>query len=237
MVITEELAELIGAHIGDGCLSDNGRYKECALLGDMNEEEEYYDNHIMPLFNRLIAKPLIHQELKAKKYPSMGVYGFLCFDERIFNYYKSLGITVGSKINTKIPKTFLTKRFAKHTLRGIFDTDGCLYFDKNRTAKKPINKVPIIKLASTSKPLINQIYTILLKMGYNPKLKKPYKGKRDKNMNYPLIIYRKNDILNYIERDFGFNNPKHKTKWEFYKKYGYYIPRMTIKERRELLKQ
>ena len=153
MKITEELAELIGIHIGDGCLSDNGRYKECALLGDMNEEEEYYKNHIMPLFNRIVAKPLINRELQLKKYPSMGVCGFLCFDKRIFNYYKSLGITVGSKLNTKIPKKFLTRKLVKHTLRGIFDTDGCIYFDKNRTAKNPINKVPIIRIASTSKQL------------------------------------------------------------------------------------
>lgn len=234
MRITKELAELIGIHIGDGCLSDNGRYKEYALLGDIDEEREYYDNHVVPLFNKIISKPLLGKEIKSKCYPSNGVYGFKIFNDNIFNFYKSLGITVGSKINTKIPKIFLSERLLKSVLRGIFDTDGTLYFEKNRSAKVPANKVPNIKIGSTSKPLAKQIMKILKNLKFNPMWKRPYKGRRDKNFNYYVVIHRKDDIKKFIG-DIGFNNPKHKTKWEFYKKFGYYIPRMTIKERRRIL--
>ena len=235
MIITPELAELIGIHIGDGCLSNNGRYKEVALAGDLLEERIYYENHIVPLFNKIIAKNILGKKIKAKEYPSMGVYGFFIFNDAIFDYYKSLDVTVGSKVQTKIPKKFLSKKLIKHVLRGIFDTDGNLYFDKNRTAKNPINKIPIIKLSSTSNILIDQVFNELVKLGYHPRKKKPYKGKRDKNHNHILLIYRKRDVIRYIEKDMGFNNPKHQIKWEFFKKYGYYVPRMTTKDRQKLL--
>ncbi len=233
--ISEELAELIGIHIGDGCLSNNGRYKEVALAGDLLEEKSYYDDYVVPLFNKIIAKNILNKEVKAKAYPSTGVYGFFIFNGALFDHYESLGITVGSKIRTKIPEIFLSKKLIKHVIRGIFDTDGNLYFDKNRTAKNPINKVPIIKLSSTSNILIEQVFNELVKLGYHPRKKKPYKGKRDKNQNHILLIYRKKDVKRYIEEDIGFNNLKHQVKWDFFKKYGYYVPRMTTKDRQKLL--
>ena len=41
MKIDEDLAELIGIHIGDGCISKNNRYSEYYLGGDLKEEKKY----------------------------------------------------------------------------------------------------------------------------------------------------------------------------------------------------
>lgn len=238
MKITEELAELVGAHVGDGCLCDNGRYKEYALLGDLKEEKDYYENHIVPLFNKIVVKPLIGEEITIKKYVSNNVCGIIVFNKTICDFYNKLGMPYGRKTDIKIPKRFLVDpSLTSSALRGLFDTDGCLSFEKNRTAKEPINKVPVIKLGTVSLDLAKQVFDVLVSMGYSPGWKKPYKGKRDKNLCYVILVRRKRDVINFIERDIGFNNPKHKTKWEFYKKFGYYIPRLTIEQRKKILKQ
>ena len=69
----------------------------------------------------------------------------------------------------------------------------------------------------------------------SPIMKKPYKGKRDKNIVFRVIIYRKEDIQFYID-EIGFKNPKHYTKWQVYKKLGYCPPHTTLNERRDLIR-
>ena len=114
--------------------------------------------------------------------------------------------------------------------------DGNLYFDVNRSAKERVNKFPIIYLTSTFEKLILQVFDILISRGYSPSLKKPHKGKRDKNPKHRVVIYRKSDVFRFVEKDIGFSNPKHLLKWEFFKKYGYYIPNISYEERKRLLK-
>ena len=40
MKIDGDLAELLGIHVGDGCISENKRYSEYYLGGDLIEERE-----------------------------------------------------------------------------------------------------------------------------------------------------------------------------------------------------
>ena len=71
-------------------------------------------------------------------------------------------------------------------------------------------------------------------MEFNPMIKKPYKGKRDKNYNYQLVLYRKRDIEKWLE-EIGFRNPKHSTKVQIWKKFGYCPPNTKIKFREKYL--
>ena len=66
MKIDEELAELFGIHIGDGCISENPRYSEYYLGGDLTEEKEYHDNWVGPLFNKKIMIPLFNKNVTYK---------------------------------------------------------------------------------------------------------------------------------------------------------------------------
>jgi hypothetical protein len=75
---------------------------------------------------------------------------------------------------------------------------------------------------------------MLLGLGLHPRLKKPYKGKSNKNKVYTLLIYRRGDVKYFIE-EIGFKNSKHHTKWLIFKKLGYCPPRTTLKERRKML--
>jgi intein/homing endonuclease len=235
MKIDEELAELLGIHIGDGCISENNRYSEYYLGGDLIEEREYHDNWVGPLFNKKIMIPLFNKKVNYKEHPKVGVYAFHIFDKKLVDFFKSFGICSGSKINSGIPKTILSdKKLLKRFLRGLFDTDGCIYFDKNYSSKNPISNVPKILIGTVSKELINDVYFSLFKLGIHPIMQKPYKGKKDKNIVYRIRICRKKDI-NYFIKEIKFKNPKHYTKWLVFKKLGYCPSFTNLKQRKILL--
>ncbi len=159
--IDAKIAELAGIHIGDGCISVTKRYKEYALCGDINEEREYYDMWVMPLFNEKIALPLLGCDVVAKENPSNGVYGIYVFEPKVVEFFQNLGFQPGSKRDILIPSKFLNDHLVKRLLRGIFDTDGTIYFERNYSAKSPRHIRPKIKLGTTSKRLARQILNVL----------------------------------------------------------------------------
>jgi len=237
MKINQELAELMGIHIGDGCISENKRYSEYYLGGDISEEKEYHDKWVSRLFNKNVMIPLYNKKVNYKEHPKVGIYGFHIFDKKIVNFFNNLGVKSGPKINVEIPKIILSsERFTKRFLRGLFDTDGNIYFDKNRAAKDPINNCPVIQLGTVSKKLSKQVFENLVKLGFHPRFKKPHKGKRDKNFVYTVLIYRRGDVRKFIN-EIGFKNSKHYTKWLVFQKFGCCPPKTNLALRRKVLKQ
>jgi ATP-dependent Lon protease len=238
MKISNELAEIIGIHIGDGCISINDRYSEYAILGDITEEKDYYDEILVPLYNKIIFKKILGREVSPKKYLKNGTYGIMIFDKKVVNSFLGIGLSSGSKLNITIPEIILKdKKYWRPFLRGLFDTDGTIYFNKNYSIKdknKRKHNCPRIKLGLTSKEVIKEVYTMLKELGFNPYLKPPYKGKRDKNPVHSIMLQRIKDIEKFI-CEIGFNSSKHITKWEVYKKEGYCPPYTTIKQRYQIL--
>ena len=236
MKIDGEMAELMGIHIGDGCISENDRYSEYYLGGDLIEEREYHDNWVGPLFNKKIMYPLFNKNVNYKEHPKVGIYGFHIFNKKLVNFFnKELGIKSGPKINIGIPKKILSdNKLLKRFIRGLFDTDGNLYFDKNYSCKNPKNNHPIIKLGTVSERLVIDVFNSLKSFGLNPRMKRPYRGKRDKNIVYTVLLYRKSDIKFFIEH-IGFKNPKHSTKWQVFEKFGYCPSKIKIKERKQMI--
>jgi len=232
-----DLAELLGIHIGDGCISKNKRYSEYYLGGDIKEEKEYHDKWVSSLFNKKVMIPLLNKKINYKEHPKVGVYGFYIFNDKIVNFFEKQGMCVGTKIGVRVPKDIIkSKKFSLRFLRGLFDTDGNIYFDKNRSCKNPINNRPLIKIDSVSKGLIDDVFIMIKKLGLNPRLKNPYQGKRDKNKVHTVVLYRNKDIDYYIN-EIGFKNPKHYTKWQVFKKLGYCLPKTTLSQRRDILKK
>lgn len=235
MKIDGDLAELMGIQVGDGCISENKRYSELYIGGDITEEKEYHDNWVSKLFNKKVMLPLGKSKIKYKPHPKVGVYGAYIFDKEIVQFFKELGLRSGTKLNVTIPNEILldvslTKRF----LRGLFDTDGNLYFDRNKTLNQLINKIPIIKLGTVSEPLANQVFNSLFSLGFHPRRKKPYKGKRDKNTVHTVLLYRKADINKFM-KEIGFKSSKHYTKWRVFKKFGFCPPKTTLVDRKKML--
>ncbi len=230
--ISENVAELVGIILGDGCISINNRYSELALCGDITEEKPYYENYVVPLLNRCL-KSILKNKIEGKEVVSNGVYGVHIFDEGVVNCLLELGLKKSPKVDIVIPKRFISNRFLKHTLRGLFDTDGSIYFEKNLEGK---HTIPKIKLGSTSKKLVNQLAKILKNLNFKPYLPKPYKGKRDMRKMYYIRLSRREDVERWIEF-IGFNSSKHLTKIELWRKTGICPPYTTLALRKEMIKK
>jgi len=155
MPLSEELCEFLGVIIGDGCTNKYQNMYQTQIAGDKMLDKEYYLNrfsHICTcLFN--IQPNIIFR-------PS-GLYVNL-YSKRVFELLtKRFKIPKGIKCYTvKIPAEIIhsSDNLLKHTLVGMFNTDGGVGFDKRKAYKKPYIR---INYTSVSKQLISQLNTIL----------------------------------------------------------------------------
>ena len=235
MKIDGDLAELMGIHIGDGCISVNDRYSEYYLGGDLTQEKEYHDTWVGPLFNKTIMIPLFNKKVVYKEHPKVGVYGFYIFNKELVGFFNKLGIKSGSKINVRIPESIMNdEKLSKRFLRGLYDTDGTIYFNKNYSAKNPIHNRPKIKMDSVSKGLIDDVSKLLVNLKLDPRPRKVYQGKRNKNPAYGVIIDKISRVKLFL-KIIGFKNSKHYTKWAIFKKQGFCPPHTSLQQRKEIL--
>ncbi len=192
--LSEDLCEFIGAFMGDGYL-DNG--KTVGIVGDSNLDKDYFDylsKKVKSLFdlNRAIIKSKDKNASYIKFYSKN-----LCkmLTERF-------GFPKGPKTySVKIPDEILNSK-EEHifsTIRGIFDTDGCVFFDKRKAYTKPY---PRITLQINSKPLAEQLVQILSK--YFVVSNRSYIKRR----NYYVEVYGHLQFEKWMEL-IGFSNQRH----------------------------
>lgn len=92
---------------------------------------------------------LYNLKISLREMKNDGVYGFQIWSNALVNFKnKILGLPLGKKLNIKIPDIFMNK-FSVDVVRGVFDTDGCLYLEKKN------NKLyPRIQITNISEILI-----------------------------------------------------------------------------------
>lgn len=148
--INAELAELIGAHIGDGSMGFYQGHPVISFFGHPIEDKEYVIS-ILKIYEKYFG-------IKANLRKWSGVIGFQFFSKDVFNFFKSLNIPTGKKHNAEIPLIIMksNKKILASFIRGIFDTDGTVYFER-----KNGKYYPRIQLKITSKAVAMQIFEIL----------------------------------------------------------------------------
>ncbi len=153
-VMSKELAEEIGVHMGDGCLSTKNYFSvKCNKT-----EKEYFTSHLLRLYKKLYNLDLRLMHLNS-------VCGFEIYSKALCEFKnKELELPTGKKVGKlKIPKKVLDTRNRKiyfHFIRGLFDTDGCIYLRDRR--------YPVISITIKSKRLIDQLHSMFRKLGYIP---------------------------------------------------------------------
>ena len=93
--------------------------------------------------------------------PSTRVFGFQIWNNEIVKFKQNLGLPLGKKFELEIPKEFIDKKeLLTACIRGIFDTDGCLYLEKKN------NKLyPRIQISTISLKLSEQLANLLNSIG------------------------------------------------------------------------
>lgn len=204
--LNSEIAEIIGAHIGDGSM---GKYKNGYIISFCGHpiEEKYYVKWVAQIYLKYFGvNPRIRKWSR--------ILGFQIFSKEIFDFFLSLGIPSGRKNNIDIPISIKNsnKKVIASFLRGIFDTDGTIYFEKRKKLY-----YPRIQLKITENKLANSINTILKnKFGINSTL---YSRKERINwkMSHFVEIRGKENLDKWLG-EIGFRNIKNMSKVILWKK-------------------
>lgn len=156
----KNLAELIGIILGDGNLYRHKRTEQLRVV--CNSNEKGFIQHTAGLIRIIFLKnPTI---LKRKGQNATNITLYQC------KICKRLGLPAGDKIknNVGIPLWIKTNRkFGINCLKGLFETDGCFVEDED-------NYTQIIEFKNNCKRLREDVYNILLNLGFNPQLGQNY---------------------------------------------------------------
>ncbi len=229
-------AEVCGIHAGDGYLRNNGKRGELDISGSV-EERGYYDQHVIPLFSKEF-----NISITGKFFPSRNTYGFVIREKRILERMHAQGFPYGKKsLTVHVPKRVFEKMaYKKSFLRGFFDTDGCLFYQKKTTGKyvalkKQRNYYPQIILSSVSKILIKEVKEMLEDLDFTLFHASYTSKKENENTTHVIHLNGIKNVQNWID-NVGTKNPTKYTRYLIWKKYGFCPPRTTYDDRLKILK-
>jgi intein/homing endonuclease len=124
-----KLAELIGILLGDGNIHYFKKGKKIGsymvrIAGDKRHEKDYFENYISNLIRDLFN---IEPKIELRKSNEMLL---IIHSKKMVEFFISQGLKSGDKIKNKvtIPKWIFEKDiYLKACIRGLIDTDGCIY--------------------------------------------------------------------------------------------------------------
>lgn len=231
----DELAETCGIHAGDGYLRNKAYRRELDISGSL-EEESYYDNHVIPLFEKVFKT-----KIDGRFFPSRRTYGFVIREKRIIEKMHELGFPYGKKSTTVRVPNFIRnskgKKIKNAFLRGFFDTDGCLSFGRKTGKycifKRTHNYYPSLILTTTSENLAKDLGGLLNELGVSFWCDVSDKRKYGWE-NLHRVWVKGRSVLDWMEK-IGSKNPSKVSRYLIWKKYGHCPPNTTFAERLSIL--
>lgn len=188
---SKKLAELLGIFIGDGHLSE---YQASVTTNSETDREHalFACNLIKNLFD-------IIPTLKKKK--DKNVLNIVVSSKNIVQFLKKNGMPIGNKIknNLSVPDWIFKKiSYQIAFIRGLFDTDGCIYIDTHITDKK-IYRYFGWAITSYADKLITDVVKILKNLEFTPTHCFTQKS---------VYLRKQKEIKKYF-LEIGTSNPKH----------------------------
>lgn len=236
----EKIAELVGLSFGDGSLTKRKSRNRLRfqLRGDCTEDKEHYDNYILPLFNEQLMVPLFKR--KANPIFCRGKtksYGLSVESNKLGLYLNKIGIPIGEKKELKIPQWIKqNKKYTTAFLRGLLDTDGTVFCQKNYSVKyKKFHTQIRLKITCCSKVLMKDVFHLLKRLNIKCFFKKYVKIKLNEKDLYTVELNGGVNIKKWFKL-IGSNNPKHYSKFEIWQEFGFCPPHTTLEQRHKVLK-
>lgn len=190
------LAEFIGILIGDGHLSN---YQVLVTTNSKTDKEHAV--FIQGLISKLFAISSTAKEKSGKNAINIVVYS-----KALVNFLNTLGMPIGNKItnNVAIPKWIMkNNKNQKAFLRGLFDTDGCVYVDKHKISKKIYHHLGWT-ITSYADTLRKDIIKTLYNLGFSP----------THTFNQNSVFMRKQNEIHRYFKIIGTSNPKHFNRYQ-----------------------
>lgn len=198
-----ELAELFGILLGDGncqVIKSRGIY-QIRIFGHSIDDKNYLSKYVKRLLKRTFN---VEFSVTFKKKCKAIMLSKQSKD--LVYTLKKFGLNDGNKTknNAKIPDwIFQNKKYLKACIRGLIDTDGCVY---PKTRK---HKTPTIWFTSASKSIRKSFTKAFKILGY--KVSK-WVDRKNKNVKQCSMGNSK-EVLKYY-KEVGFSNPKYEKRFK-----------------------
>lgn len=198
MKVTPGIAELVGVLIGDGYIYRRNRKYQIGIVGSPINDRDYFEK----------LKELIYREWKKEVNAKFRFRGL----RMVFNSKEICNFLIndlnlchgkGKCFRVTIPKEIYKDwNLAKHTIRGIADTDGSVFVSK----KPGIDKYLSIEITTTSQNLALQLKDFLVKHGFRVALRKEKRKESTALIVYRVALNGKKNLNKWME-EIGFTNP------------------------------
>lgn len=188
---SESLAELLGILFGDGHLS---RYQVSVTTSSHTDREH-------AIFTRKLMERLFGIFVALSERVNENVMTVVASSTEMIKFLNQRGMPIGNKIQNKlsIPKWIKSDMaYQRAFIRGLFDTDGCIYVDTHKYHKH-VYKHAGWTITSYAATLVADITDTLRSLEFSP-------THRDSQMS--VYLRRQKEIKKYFE-EIGTNNPKH----------------------------
>jgi intein/homing endonuclease len=203
----EKLAELFGIILGDGHIEERVigtkiRVYCLNIAGNSKTDSDYIFRYIPSL-----SKEIFKEEGIIRKKPKVNCAYFSLHGKKIVEFLKKNGLKPGNKVknNVGIPQWIKESDiFLKKCIRGLTDTDGCVYYISKKT-----NRNIRITFTNHSSRLLADYREGLIKLGFYPS--KIMRG-------YDVYLSSKQDVDKYL-KEIGFSNSKNLKRVKFLSKH------------------
>jgi len=189
------LSEFIGAILGDGNINfyKNGKKVgtyQVKIAGDLEKDKDYHLNYLKPLIESIF-------NLEARALISKHERFLVISSKELITFLISKGLKSGDKIKNQITIPSWIKRNKKYLmscLRGLMDTDGCIYQMSQRDSN-----LLRLNFCNYNRTLLFDVKKAFEDLEFFVTINK------DKN---EIFISRQKDVEKYIN-EIGFSNQKH----------------------------
>jgi hypothetical protein len=185
------LAELLGIIFGDGAIGNP--WQIVISLNSVSDKK--YALYVKELFNDLFGITCA-----MRKRPKQNALVVVCSSTAIVDYLVEKGAARGNKLkqNLGIPSWIKTdNNFFKFFIRGLIDTDGCIYLHKHFTKQKYYVNIGLC-FTNFSTGILASVNEFLKQNGINSHISD--KGRR-------IYLYNQESEKNYLDI-FGSSNPR-----------------------------
>lgn len=199
----KNVAEIIGIMLGDGSIYLKKRIYQARIGGHIENDKEYLLNYVKPLLEKTF-----NTRVRIKIHPTAKEL-FLCIDRKdtVLKLIE-LGLKPGNKKknNVGIPDwVFTDKELIKSCIRGLVDTDGCVY---PKTLKHPSASIWF----TTTIPKLQEDFSNAIRLlGFHLSKWVDRTNMWGENRK-DTCIGRRDEALKYF-REIGFSNKYHEIRF------------------------
>ena len=191
--------------LGDGGINSDTQ----AIITLHKKDAKDYIVFVCNLIKRLfsIKAAVYHPHSEKQK----NVASITISSTSLVDFLISKGLKKGNKVTHQVgvPDWIISdKIFCRACLRGLIDTDGCVYSHKHKS--HGINYFNLgLNFSNKSVPLLEFVFDTLINLNFHPKI-------FSKGVN----LYREPEVLRYV-KEVGFNNSYHKDRFKSFLKKKY----------------